>query len=292
MLNTDDADLDESQLVPAVAAVHHAERRERDGRRDCLVDILRSELQAATAFMEYRERWWNEGLQNAKSYVGMELERVRANEQNAEQAMNAQMTTLVETLRAAQGRAELSSLAAIDQQRITNDLEQYANMLNAQGRAMINNSEQKHWSIVSELAQARSEFARVETEAERKIRMTLVACETQTEGLELAARAANMRYILVNNEYRSAQSEVDELKKSRLSFGLEGQIAIESIRGECERRSQQNGVCRHSQGGAQASANGLEYRRRRKQIPQASAERARGEGDLAQVRGRRLSHQT
>ena len=183
MLNSDDADLDESQLVPAAAVVHHAERREREGRRDCLVDILRSELQAATAFIEHRERWWNEGLQNAKSYVGMELERVRANEQNAEQAMNAQMTTLVETLRAAQGRAELSSLAAIDQQRITNDLEQYANMLNAQGRAMINNSEQKHWSIVSELAQARSEFARVETEAERKIRMTLVACETQTEGL-------------------------------------------------------------------------------------------------------------
>ena len=160
MLNSDDADLDENQLVPAAAAVRHAERREREGRRDCLVDILRSELQAATAFMEHRERWWNEGLQNAKSYVGMELERVRANEQNAEQAMNAQMTTLVETLRAAQGRAELSSLAAIDQQRITNDLEQYANRLNAQGQAMINNSEQKHWSIVSELAQARSEFAR------------------------------------------------------------------------------------------------------------------------------------
>jgi hypothetical protein len=165
LLNSDDADLDDGQLVPAAGAaiVQHAERSERDGRQDYLVDILRSELQAATAFMEHRERWWNQGLQNAKSYVGMEMDRVRASEQNTEQAMNNQMNTLVETLRAAQGRAELSSLAMIDQQRIANDLEQYANKLNAQGRAMINDSEQKHWSIVTELAQVRSELARVET---------------------------------------------------------------------------------------------------------------------------------
>ena len=71
MLNSDDGDLDENQLVPAAAIVRHAERREREGRQDCLVDILRSELQAATSFMEHRERWWNEGLQNAKSYVGI-----------------------------------------------------------------------------------------------------------------------------------------------------------------------------------------------------------------------------
>ena len=177
MLDSEDADLNVDQIVPAAGAaiVQHAERRERDGRQDYLVNILRSELQAASAFMEHRERWWTEGLQNAKSYVGMEMGRVRASEQNTEQAMNAHMTTLVETLRAAQGRAELSSLAAIDQQRIANDLEQYANKLNAQGRAMINDSEQKHWSIVTELAQVRSELARVETEAERKIRMTLTA---------------------------------------------------------------------------------------------------------------------
>ena len=117
--DSEDADLDVDQIVPAAGAaiVHHAERRERDGRQDYLVNILRSELQAASAFMEHRERWWTEGLQNAKSYVGMEMDRVRASEQNTEQAMNAQITTLVETLRAAQGRAELSSHAVIDQQK-------------------------------------------------------------------------------------------------------------------------------------------------------------------------------
>ena len=240
--------------------MQHAERRERNGRQDYLVNILRSELQAATAFMEHRERWWNEGLQNAKSYVGMEMDRVRASEQNTEQAMNTQMTTLVETLRAAQGRAELSSLALIDQQRIANDLEQYANKLNAQGRAIINDSEQKHWSIVTELAQVRSELARVETEAERKIRMTLAACETQSNGLELSARAADMRAHLVYNEYRSAQSEVNELKESRLAFGLEGQIAIESIRGTAAdtetRMRAENQQLRHELQICEASASG------------------------------------
>ena len=121
--DSEDADLNVDQIVPAAGAaiVQHAERRERDGRQDYLVNILRSALQAASAFMDHRERWWTEGLQNAKSYVGIEMDRVRASEQNTEQAMNAQMTTLVETLRAAQGRAELSSLAAIDQQRIASD---------------------------------------------------------------------------------------------------------------------------------------------------------------------------
>ena len=262
LLNSDDADLDDGQLVPAAGAaiVQHAERRERNGRRDYLVDILRSELQAATAFMEHRERWWNEGLQNAKSYVGMEMDRVRASEQNTEQAMNTQMTTLVETLRAAQGRAELSSLAMIDQQRIANDLEQYANKLNAQGRAMINDSEQKHWSIVTELAQVRSELARVETEAERKIRMTQQACETQSEGLELAARAAAMRTLLVHSEYRSARLEVNELKESRLSFSLESQLVIESIRGAAadaeSRLTTDNQQLRHELQVCEASASG------------------------------------
>ena len=41
MLNSDDADLDDGQLVPAAGAanVQHAERRERNGRQDCLVNI-------------------------------------------------------------------------------------------------------------------------------------------------------------------------------------------------------------------------------------------------------------
>ena len=113
---------------------------------------------------------------------------------------------------------------------------------------------------MSELAQVRSELARVETEAERKIRMTLVACETRSEGLELEARAATMRSLLVYNEHRSAQSEVDELKESRLSFGLEGQIAIESVRGAAadmeSRLMAENQQLRHDLQVCEASASG------------------------------------
>ena len=57
--DSEDADLNVDQLVPAAGAaiVQHAERRQHDGRQDYLVNILRSELQAASAFMEHRERW-------------------------------------------------------------------------------------------------------------------------------------------------------------------------------------------------------------------------------------------
>ena len=116
----------------------------------------------------------------------MEMDRVRAGELNAVQEMNSQMISLVVTLRATPNRAEHSSLAVIGQQRIANDLEWYATKLTAQGRAMINSSEQKHWSIVTELAKVRSDLARVETEAERKIRVTLMGCESHAHGLELS----------------------------------------------------------------------------------------------------------
>ena len=56
---------------------------------------------------------------------------------------------------------------------------------------------------------------------------------------------------------------------------------LAGVRSECEPRRQQDGVHRHSQGGAQACAGRLEYRGRRKQISQASAERARAEDDFA-----------
>ncbi len=58
MLDAEDADLNVAQIVPAAGAaiVHHAELRERDGRQDYSVNILRNELQAASAFMEHRER--------------------------------------------------------------------------------------------------------------------------------------------------------------------------------------------------------------------------------------------
>ena len=170
--SVEDADLAVVSTDPAVEVlvVRHAGRRQDpSGQNDILVNILRSELQAAFGLMEHRERWWTEGWHNAESTVGMEMDRVRAGELNAAQEMNSQMTSLVETLRATQNRAEQSSLAVLDQQRIANDLEVYANRLTAQGRAMINNSEQKHWSIVAELSKARSDLARVETDAERKI---------------------------------------------------------------------------------------------------------------------------
>ena len=96
---------------------------------------------------------------------------------------------------------------------------------------MIKKSEQNHWSIVTELAKVRSDLVRVGTEDERKIRVTLLECESHAHGLELSARAADARSHLVYNEYRSAKSEADELSASRLTFGLETQIAIESIRG-------------------------------------------------------------
>ena len=199
--DSEDADLNIIPLVPAVEVevVHRADPRlEQSGRQDFLVNILRSELQAAFALMEHRERWWTEGLHNAESFVGMEMDRVRASEHNAAQEMNSQMTSLVETLRATQSRAEQSSLAVLVQQTIiSNDLELYANKLTAQGRAMINKSEQKHWSIVTELAKVRSDLARVETEAERKIRVTLLECESHAHGLELSARAADVRSCLV-----------------------------------------------------------------------------------------------
>ena len=106
----------------------------------------------------------------------MEMDRVLAGDMIAAQEMNFQMTSLVETLRMTQSRAERSSLAALEQQRIADDLEAYANELTAQGRTMINNSEQKHWSIFAELTKTRSDLARVETESEREVRMTFAEC--------------------------------------------------------------------------------------------------------------------
>ena len=128
--------------------------------------------------MEHRERWW--------------IEVDRGHGDGPRPSWRTQRRA-GDTLRATQNRAEQSSLAVIDQQRIANDLELYANRFTALGRAMINNSEQKHWSIVTELSKARSDLARVETEAERKIRVRLLECESHAHGLELSARAADAR---------------------------------------------------------------------------------------------------
>ncbi len=79
---------------------------------------MRNELHAAMCLMEHRECWWAEGMHNSESEVGMEIGRVRNGEMLAAEEMNAQMTSLVETLRTAQHRAEQSTLAALSQQRI------------------------------------------------------------------------------------------------------------------------------------------------------------------------------
>ena len=100
-------------------------------------------------------------------------------------------------------------------------------------------------------------------------------CESHVNGLELSARAADVRTHLVYNEYCSAKTEADELSASRLTFGLESQIAIESIRGaaadmEMRLRAESQQTRRellayeeggNSAGGAEAGADCLEHRR-------------------------------
>ncbi len=65
---------------------------------------------------------------------------------------------------------------------------------------MMSKSEQKRWSNVAKLTKTRSDHARMETEAERRMQMTLTECETHALGLELAARAADMRAHVVFEE--------------------------------------------------------------------------------------------
>ena len=82
---------------------------EPNNRQAVLNDVLRSELHAALRLMEHRERWWTEGMRNTESAVGMELGRVRNGEMLAAEERNSQMTSLVETLRTTQNRAEQST---------------------------------------------------------------------------------------------------------------------------------------------------------------------------------------
>ena len=118
--------------------------------------------------MEYRERWWTDGWRNAEANVGMAMDRIQVGEHHAAMEMNAQVNSRVDTLRATQERAERASVAMQDQQQISNDLAAYVDKLHAQGRTMINNSEQKHWNIVRELPQARSDLARVNPKPREK----------------------------------------------------------------------------------------------------------------------------
>ncbi len=49
--------------------------------------------------MEHRQRWWRDGMCRMQFAVGTEIGRVRSAEMLAVEEMNAQMTSLVETLR-------------------------------------------------------------------------------------------------------------------------------------------------------------------------------------------------
>ncbi len=86
---------------------------ETNNQHDIIVGILHSEFDAAMCLMEHRESWWMEGMHNAESAVGMEMGRVRKRKVLAADDMNAQMTSLTETLRTMQNRAEQSTHAAL-----------------------------------------------------------------------------------------------------------------------------------------------------------------------------------
>ena len=61
----EDVDLINESARPVAGAVvvQHANRRiPHQGRQDFLIDVSRSELHAAAAMMEFRERWWTEGF--------------------------------------------------------------------------------------------------------------------------------------------------------------------------------------------------------------------------------------
>ena len=150
--------------------------RETNHRHEVHIDILRSELAAALQMMEYRERWWTSGLKNAEAAVGLEMSRVRDNELAASEGMEAQMGQLIGVLRATQSRAEDSSLAALEQQKLASDLDVYAKRLTTQGRMMIKNSEQKQWNLVSELNASQLLLARVQTEAREEIHKATLGC--------------------------------------------------------------------------------------------------------------------
>ena len=208
------------------------QQRETNRRHEVHIDIMRSELNAAMQLMEHRERWWTTGLHNAEAAVGLELGRVHASEVAAAEGMEAQMASLLGVLRTTQSRAEDSSLAALEQRKLASDLDLYATRFTAQGRMMINNSEQKQWHLVSEMNASRAELARVKTEAENIVNVALLQQNARLANAEAAATNAVLRAQSLEAEIRSVRTEADELSASRLQHGLEAEINLETLRGE------------------------------------------------------------
>ncbi len=210
------------------------------------VDILRSELGAAMQLMERREQWWQCSIQNARESIGMEMERVRTNELVAAEDMESQMKALMQVVYAAQVKARSSSLEALDQQRISQELDNYTKNLERQGRMMIANADQQCRQVYAEANQyktaalhASSELARVKTEAERRI-----------QELQQNAQHGHQQEVkigLLRHELIEANRVCGELQDSRLQTELETQLTIEEMKmqyrvveGELENERQRN----------------------------------------------------
>ncbi len=118
-------------------------RPETNNQKEIIVNILHNELHAAMCLMERRKRWLTEGMRNAESAVGMEIGCFRNGKVLTGEEMNIQTMSLVEILRTTQNRAERSTLAALEQQCVADNLMAYAKRMTAQGRIMMNKSEQK-----------------------------------------------------------------------------------------------------------------------------------------------------
>ena len=84
-----------------------------------------------------------------------------------------------------------------------------------------------------EAQDAREDAARARAEAERIRNLARDELYAQYAVIERRANAVEVRASALAVELSSARAEANELGQSRLSQGLEAQIIIESLRGEC-----------------------------------------------------------
>ena len=197
---------------------------------DILIKILRGELHAAMQLMDRREAWWMQGMRNAESAVGSELGSIRNNEVAAAQHMHAEMMNLTSALRNTQEMAENSALATHEQRQLVQNLNDYFQRLNAQGRVMIANAEQQQWRTVLDLRVAQEEVAHAKAEAEKSRLLLRDELSAQFLIVEQRANAVELQAATATAELRSAKAEADELSRSRLQHGLEAQVTIETLR--------------------------------------------------------------
>ncbi len=87
----------------------------------------------------------------------MEMRQLRASEVAVAQGTEAQTATMLGVLRTTQNRAESSSMAALEQQKLAGDLDAYANRLSIQGGMMMSNSEPKQRNLAAEVNANRAE---------------------------------------------------------------------------------------------------------------------------------------